>query len=192
MKQREHRKETQRSDAGRDDVHETRFADGLPRILCGDEEERRERHRLPSEQKQERVVRYDEERHGRSEKAKKKAELTAGLRMIRLLPIAESVNGSERRDEKDLREKHRRDAVDLEGELSAGHAPWNRHAARFVRGQNAEGANETACRTRDHEERGQSLSDRRPPRKQEAWEPAECDERDRDEDQHFAHRTIHP
>jgi len=131
--------EAQRPDPRGGEVQVPYLANGGLLVLGSDGEEGAKRHHLPAREEQNRVAGDDQQTHAGREQPVEEAELAAVLAVLGLRPITERVDAAERRDEKNLREKHRRQAVDAHLERTSRDGPGQGDAARGGRRERQRG-----------------------------------------------------
>ncbi len=127
--------EAQGPDARGGEVQVSDLADGRFLVLGGDGEKSAERHHFPSGEEEHAVARHHEEAHAGGEEPVEQAELAAVGGVLGLRPVTQAVDGAEGRDEEDLAEEHRREAVDAHLESAARHRPGQRDSPRRGRGE---------------------------------------------------------
>ena len=162
----EHREQARRSRMGGDQVDPAGPADLGIVIFGGCREIGGKRHDFPGDQKKNRIARHHHQGHRARQQAVEEDKSAAILRVLRLLPIAETVDRTQCRHDEYRRQEQQADRIHGDRKLPPGQKPGDRQGRRrreVERGGKAAESDQTAD---EHHGGRQSLSRRRTRRKQ--------------------------
>ena len=162
----EHREQAQRPGVGGNQVDPAGPAHLGIVIFGGCRKIGGKRHDFPGDQKKNRIARHHHQGHRARQQAVKENKSAAVLRMLRLFPVAETVNRTQRRHDEYRRQEQQADRIHGDVKPPPGQKPGNRQGRgrrEVERGGDATESDQTAD---EHHGGRQSLPRRRTRRKQ--------------------------